>query len=378
MAGMRSIFISLALLLTITAAWVVNSKPAEFQYGINDYVQLYGGATLIGSSRLYDPAAMYELQAKTLGGIMPNVLYVRPPFEALLMRPLAALPYRTSYWCFQAICLIAITAFMWIFHRTVPEVVALTGVSFPLACAFLNGQDISLVLLSSGCGILLLRRNRRLAAGLVFALCAVKFHLFGLVAIGFLIRREWRVLAGGLTGLSALAFASFWAAGPDWPARYLHALANPVINPNTLEMGNVYSLAYGYSPSLEWTYAPLLILVIGAFLFLAWRDSSCERVVTYGLAGGLLVGRHSFCHDFSLLLLAYAVLYTSPELIHREWLRWICLPFLYLGLILQNVFSAALPLSLIALLGWFCWRMRPAANRNFLADETGIAGMPSS
>jgi hypothetical protein len=364
---MRSLLISILLLLVITAAWVANTKPAEFLFGINDYFAFYGGAKLLATHQLYDAAAMRGLQARTFGGIMPNVLYIRPPFEAALLLPLASLPYRVSYWCFQGICLLAVIGFICMFRRRVPEIVPLAGVSFPLACAFLNAQDVALVLLAAGAGIVLLRRNRDFAAGLVLALCSTKFHLFGLIAIGFLIHRRWRVVAGGATGLAGLTALSFWAAGPDWPQRFVETLANPSIHPNTLGMGNVYSLAYGIAPVLEWAYVPLLALVIGGFAYLAYKDRSTERMIAYGLIGGLLAGRHAFCQDYALLLISYAVLYESPELVHREWLRWMCLPFLYLGLILQNALSAALPLCLIGLLGWLCWRMRPAIREPLLA-----------
>ena len=358
---MRSLIISIVLLLGITAAWVANTKPAEFLLGINDYFAFYGGARLLASHQLYDPAAMRELQARTLGGVMPNVLYIRPPFEAAFLLPLAALPYRISYWCFQTISLLAVVGFVCLFRRRVPEIVPLAGVSFPLACAFLNAQDVALVLLAAGAGMVLLRQGRDFTAGLVLALCSTKPHLFALVAIGFLIHRRWRVVVGGAAGLAALTAVSFWAAGLDWPGRFLETMRNPVIHPNTVEMGNIYALAFGFTPVLEWTYVPLLALVVGGFVYLAYKDASTERMVAYGMIGGLLAGRHAFCQDYALLLLSYVLLYPSPQFINREWLRGLCLPFLYLGLILQNALSAALPLTLIAFLGMVCWRMRPAA-----------------
>jgi len=363
LAGMRSLLISVALLLIITAAWVINSKPAEFLCGINDYFAFYGGAKLLATHQLYDAAAMRELQIRTFGGVMPNVLYIRPPFEAALLRPLASLPYLVSYWSFQAICLASVIAFMCLFRHKVPEVVPMTGVSFPLACAFLNGQDVVLVLLAAGIGLVLLDREHDFLAGLVLAVCSTKPHLFGLVAIGFLIHRRWRVIGGGVTGLSALTALSYWAAGLSWPRRFLETLSNPTIHPNTLGMGNLYALAYGFTPLLEWTYVPLLVLVVAGFVYLAYKDRSTERMIAYGIVGGLLIGRHAFCQDYALLLLPFVALHSSRELIHREWLRLMCLPFLYLGLIVQNVLSAALPVFLLALIGGLLWNVAAGARK---------------
>ena len=356
---MRSLLVSIVLLLVITAAWVINSKPVEFVHGINDYFSFYGGAKLLPSGQLYDAAAMQELQIRTLGGVMPNVLYIRPPFEALLLCPLALLPYSASYWTYQALSLAAVIVFMLLYRREVPEIVPLAGVSFPLACAFLNGQDVPFILLAAGAGMLLFHRGREVAAGLVLALCSTKPHLFAFVALAFLLHRRWRVIAGGAIGVTVLVGLSFLAAGRDWPARFLETIANPAIHPNPAGMGNLYALANGFTPLLAWTYVPLLLLTAGAFLYLAFRDHSTERVVAYGLVAGLLAGRHAFCQDYSLLLLFYVLLYPYPEAVNREWLRWLCLPFLYLGLVSQTWLGAALPLALMAFLGLAAARLSP-------------------
>ena len=88
-------------------------------------------------------------------------------------------------------------------------------------------------------------------------------------------------------------------------------------------------------------------------------------MAAYALVAGLLLGRHSYCHDFSLLLLTYVLLASHPSPIPEGWLRFLCLPFLYLGLIHHNVLSATLPLALLAFLGFLCWRVRPSAASTF-------------
>ena len=64
-----------------------------------------------------------------------------------------------------------------------------------------------------GLALLWMTRGRDFAAGLLLALCSIKFHMFLLLPLVLLIHRRWAVLRGGLVGGAILlAIASSWKA----------------------------------------------------------------------------------------------------------------------------------------------------------------------
>jgi len=92
-------------------------------YGLNDFMQLYAGATLVGTPELYDIAANQRVTLQATGLALEGVNYTRPPFYAAFLRPLAYLPYRTAYLIFEIVSLAALLGFIAWFRREVPELV---------------------------------------------------------------------------------------------------------------------------------------------------------------------------------------------------------------------------------------------------------------
>src|ERR1700746_2883613 len=84
-----------AILLVSAVVWSAQSPRLEK----TDFSLTYVGATIVHAGlgqRLYD----VELQKHTRDSLFqhPNPLFFEhPPFEALLLSPLAALPFRTAY-----------------------------------------------------------------------------------------------------------------------------------------------------------------------------------------------------------------------------------------------------------------------------------------
>jgi hypothetical protein len=85
-----------------------------FLTGQTDFVQLYTGAQLSGTGKLYDPEANYGWHQRLFGKRFPAVLHSRPPFYSFLLRPLGRLPYLAAFFLFVALNLLAA---VWVFLR---------------------------------------------------------------------------------------------------------------------------------------------------------------------------------------------------------------------------------------------------------------------
>ena len=142
--------------------------------GENDFLQLYTGARLVGTPGLYSDQANLRIHREAVYRHIPGTYYSRPPFYALLLKPLGRLPYLTAYAIFQTLSLIAFAIFLWRWQREFPELIVFSSLSIPLLTNMFVGQDLTFVLLSAGSFVLLARRRRDFLAGLVLSLCATR------------------------------------------------------------------------------------------------------------------------------------------------------------------------------------------------------------
>ena len=65
--------------------------------GRNDFLGLYAGARLAGTPDLYNPAAIREVQIRSIGEAGESLQFSRLPYYAAILKPLSLLPYRTAY-----------------------------------------------------------------------------------------------------------------------------------------------------------------------------------------------------------------------------------------------------------------------------------------
>ena len=211
--------------------------------GHNDFIPSYIAGKLASSAELYSPERTVRLQGELLGVRAEWMLYMRPPFFAVLMMPLAALPFGIAYAIFQAISVACIAASVWLFARKSMDVAVLASISVPILLAFLQGQDIGIVMLAYAGFIVLSEKGCGFQSGLALSLCLIKFHLFPLTGLALLIRREWAVVRGVVAGAVVLAALSFSVVGANWPTLYWTALRNPALHPAVKVMPNLHGLA---------------------------------------------------------------------------------------------------------------------------------------
>lgn len=334
--------------------WPVRSF---FLRGQTDFVQLYVGAQLSGSDRLYDAEANYEWHERLFGVRFPAVLHSRPPFYSLLLKPLAWLPYGAAWWLFVAL---NTAAALWVFVKVLgpsPPAAAF-GLLYPATyLALLWGQDVWLAAALCGAAVLWMERGRDFAAGLLFSLCAIKPHLFVLAPVALAAHRKWRVLAGGAAGGAALALLSFAAGGSGWLPAYLKLLANPVIHRDMEGMPNLQGLAAQWAGP-GWV---LPAMSAAAVLLAGWvslRARSISAAIAAALAGSFLVSYHSYPHDAVTLLVAFALL-GPGRLSGSAKAAWylVASPLPLFLVLLGRPFHAALPVAVMAALLALAWTL---------------------
>jgi len=338
--------------LTLLLAWGYPLRERMLS-GENDFLQLYAGARLVGTPQLYDPEASYQItrQLTASGAHYPGIYYTRLPYYAWLLRPLGALPYRWAYTIFQVLSLTLVAAFLLLYIRQFPELMVLAAMSVPLLINFANGQDVGLTVALAGFSFYLAPR-RPFLAGLLLSLCTIKFHLFLLVPVAVLLHRQWRYLAGALTGCASLFLLSTIAAGWDWPGQFAALLSRGELHTDLARMpawrGFVAALTGGDSWAIE---APLGAATVLLFAFIAWKQCDFPVVLSLATIASLLVSHHAYAQDLLVVLLSAAVVgarRVSPRL--RTALFLVALPPTVLLVFTGPPYSAAVPLLLLSIL----------------------------
>ncbi len=319
--------------------------------GLNDFVQLYVGATLLGDDGLYSPEANARVQLCTIGAHQESVNFSRLPFYALLLKPLSWLPYQTAYAVFQGLSFVAVVVFLWIRTSSVPELVLFASFSIPLLASLVTGQDVTLVLMFTTVSVSLATAKFDFAAGLILSMCLIKPHLFVLVPIALIAHRRWRYLCGWIAGSIVWLVGSTLAAGPAWLSSYLMLLRNPVLHPRPDHMPNIHGLVHtiGGSVGLE---IVLCVIVAAVYSWFAFRSRDVELAFAIALVASLLLSYHAYLQDCTVLLLTFSII-AEPgrHKILRTMGALIVAPPVYLLLLAGSPVSVALPVALLALLG---------------------------
>jgi hypothetical protein len=321
--------------------------------GHNDFSTFYAGAKLARTRALYDHDSMRREVRALWPDSGDSEVYLRAPFYAVLLKPLAWLPYRVALVAF--LCL-TVASFLWFvirFARECAYLPLLAAFSVPMYLNFNGGADVPLLLAVIGGFVLFTRRGRDFAAGLVLALCAIKFHLFVFVPLLVLLEKRWRILAGLCTGSLALALAGGITLIGPWLKVMFSATITGIpiwkLSPAPNIHGLVTVLSAG--PALEYL---LVGLVIAAFLWLWFRVDNFELLLGVSLVCGLLVSFHSFAYDDLLLMAVLAVV--APVRILREITGLALTPIAFLMTFAGGLFSTAIPLLLLAFLVAAAWR----------------------
>jgi hypothetical protein len=316
--------------------------------GQNDFVSFYAGARLVGTPQLYSrPANLATIQS-ILGLQMEGTTYIRPPFYAVLLKPLASLPYRAAWALFFSALLSSVLWFIIRFSKECPALPFFSSLSIPLLTPLMNGQDTPFLLVILGAAILLFRRNRDFSTGLLLSLCAIKFHLFLFLLLLLLLKKRWRAIQGGAFGVAVLALAGMAGAGWDSTLQWIRVLRDPWISPEPQSLPNLHGLILTLHG--DFRFELLISAIIGLiFVFMALKSPNFELLFAASLVCGLLTSFHSGPADDVLLIPVFVLtIASSADALLRSLAALILTPIPYLMGLAGSPYSVALPLILIA------------------------------
>ncbi|HEX5430365.1 MAG TPA: glycosyltransferase family 87 protein [Bryobacteraceae bacterium] len=355
--------IALGLVFLLGLAYLMRQRAFT---GKNDFVQLYTGAKLAGTPELYSRTANVLRINSTLGLTM-EIMYIRPPFYAALLKPLAFLPYLAAYAVFSLATLLSILWFVLRFSKECFALPFLASMSIPILASLCNGQDTPFLVALLGASVLLTRENRDLSAGLVLSLCVIKFHLFLFLPILLITKKRWRILGGAAVGTAALTVFGALTTGPESLLAYVQALRDPWTNPNADAMPNLHGLVAVLHGDATWELA-LAALVLIAFVWMVRRTENYEFLFAASIVCGLLTSVHSGIADDILLLPAFVFAIGSCSSASlRAALVLILTPVPYFVALAGAPYSAFLSIALLMLLGLFVYSAKdsvPAGARS--------------
>jgi hypothetical protein len=276
-----------------------------------DFAPFYCAGKILrgeGAHALYDWAVIREQQMRLFPERRTTLPFIRPPFYALALSPFSLLSPGRALLVWLSLNILALVAALFLSARAMNmEFSALswhTAIFFPALYAVFNRQDVPLVLLLAAAAYLLLARDRPFSAGLALSLCEIKFNLLLVVPLCFLIRKNWRALAGFAAGSSVLLLISTFLVGPAGMIEYARMLIQRT--PPQMEFpqrtANVASLVAN-----TWVQVLLMLFVAAAVITAARRLPQLEAVSAAWL-GSLLIVPHVFISDYLLALPALLLL----------------------------------------------------------------------
>ena len=200
--------------------------------GHTDYLSFYAGGRLAFTPDLYDPSHAMAEQLRAAHVMGKGTYFIRMPWFAAAMWPLARLPYLTGQLIWESLLIGGLLAFVALWPRpSLPVRAAILCYSFPALISLRMGQDPPLLIALMAIALVLLHRRKPVMAGLVLSLTLAKFHLFLPLYPAVLFTRRWRLASGLYSGTAILLTLSFLVGGFDWPMRYFAAMADPAITP---------------------------------------------------------------------------------------------------------------------------------------------------
>ena len=320
------VLLGFAILLVSAVLWA--DQPPTMEK--TDFSVTYIGSRMVylgQGSKLYDLAEQKKLKASLLKDAEP-LIYEHPPFEALLLAPLGALPYKTAYlvWGLINVAVFLILPRLLRPYAPAPReqlgYLALWLLFAPLGVALFQGQSSIVLLLVYVLSFISLKQGRDFRAGAVLGLGLFKFQFILPFALIFLLRRQWRFMKGFALTASGLGALSVIAVGWSGIWSYVNLLRRVASHPDNITYGNAGDMAtlQGFVHALLGrllNHAAISVLVATSSVALViwaarrWRATENQErsrnfdlMFAASIVVALVTGFHMFTHDLSPLLLA--------------------------------------------------------------------------
>lgn len=323
----------------------------------HDFLNLYAGASLATEGNFH-ALYHYDEQLARERALVPElpslVPFVRPHFYALLLAPLARIPFRAAFWCWLALhTALLLLCWWWAFRRFGPDALIFAALYLPAALGIASGQDCVLMLAIAIGAYTLAEDERYFWSGALLGLGLLKFHLLLLFPLAMLLGKRWKMLAGFSLSGAALASLSLLVSGPRGVASYVELLRRKDLErlaPSPEKMVDIYALPANLSVDSRWLSAALAGLVV-LLVVMALRQAPLWRWFSVAWTGSLLVAPHVYGYDATVLLLpVWLVIFCSTRPATRLAATAAAVPLFFFMSLAQSPWSAAPALVLLALL----------------------------
>lgn len=351
-----------------------------------DYVMFYLGGRIAAdgaSEHLYDQ----EEHCRRLRQLFPTLdegdllPYRYPPYVAAAFAPLSRLSFLVSYAVFFAISLSLWLAALWLISREWPEYFSTSAgqgvwwgaLGWPVALEILaGGQASMLALLIALGGLVLLKRDKPIAAGLVLALALYKPNVLALFILGCALKYP-RMLLGFLPAALALVLCGIASLG--WDTTWTYATLGQQLASQTWHTPTPFWKVHGLASWLDGAAGGKLIVLslgltaVATAYGIQIRANASRRDpgTSTDLYFALLLLLNTLCnpyapvYDLVLLLLPFVLMVTCAAKSAALPAPW--LPLLGAALFFGPHLSQALSFRIhgqvftFALLLWAAWLM---------------------
>jgi Glycosyltransferase family 87 len=240
--------------------------------------------------------------------------FLEPPPVAFILQPLSGLDAHVTLAIFMTFSIACVAGAGWLLYRHfLPgmgaaarlTVVVLALTSLPATNGLRLGQWGPVLILPAVGAALLLRRDRRLLAGLCLSILLLKPQLIWMLPAILLVARQWRVLAGLTLGGAGWLAGSILILGfgriMDWPNALLSVGGQ---TPDTNGLPGLVAYVTSSATAGTWCWAALGVATAAAIWI--YRERLRERsdlLIGLGVAISLATAPHVFWYDYTLLAL---------------------------------------------------------------------------
>jgi hypothetical protein len=311
----------------------------------------------------YDVQLHFQNELVSAGRI--PLPFNRPAFYALLFVPFSFFPYREAYLVFLALNLILLLSSYWSLRpwfRNIAHVwtwlPAMIFVGFfPVAAAFMQGQDSILLLALLVIVLVLLNLDQEFLAGLLLGLGWFKFTLVLPIAFLYLVWLRWRFSAGFAVSTVLTITASLALVGFAESEHYVRSLlsTNTGLSPRANDLsypipvqfefmanlhGLIAGLAGGHVPAFS-IHVAAIVASAGVWVWIARVTPGRLRPVEafpIAVAASAVVSYYLFLYDLSILLIPITLLLNRlldpefPRDSSSSWAGWITFTLLIVPL----------------------------------------------
>ena len=354
---------TLVIVLAFTFLWIALGSQVVSSARKHDFLNLYTGASLAldGNFRhMHSPEVQLARERKFVPQLDALVPFVRLPFYALLLAPLAFIPFAPAFWVwlgFQTSILIG--CWIWAYRRWGPDALVFGALYLPAALGIAHGQDCVLMLVVVILAYVLADRGGNFSAGVALGAGLIKFHLFLAWPLALLLAKRWRMALGAAAMIAAEMILSIWLAGAGGVQEYFALLRKKDIehlNPSPELMINVHSLAVNFGLDNVAIRAILVILVLVLAVIACWHAPWWRAVAAVSTAS-LLIPPHVYGYDACLLLLAiWIAIFISTDKWTRIVATLVCCPLPYLMTLAGSPWAATTPVALLLFLACLAFR----------------------